>query len=124
MSYELMFWRQVSMMTLSSKSIYESLNENRMVDGLSDLPIDDMIFDLTNLFPDAVRESYESRESIVWFSQNHEDSFRVTWSPQHLRVDCHRLPLNQVNDIVSIGAKFGCPLYDPQTGERFRFSSE
>jgi hypothetical protein len=123
MSYELMFWRQAAMMTLSSKAIYESLNENRAVDGLSDLPIEDMISDLTSLFPDAVRESNDSRESIAWFSQNQEDSFRATWSAQHFRVDCNRLPLNQVNEIVNMSAKYGCPLYDPQTGERFRLSS-
>jgi hypothetical protein len=122
MSYELVFWRQATMMTQSSKTTYESLKSDHAVEGLSDLPIDEVLSDITSMFPNSQRESDGSEEWIRWLSADEEDSFRVTWSSQHFRVECHHLPLEQVNCLVKIGEKFSCPLYDPQTGERFRFS--
>lgn len=122
MSYELVFWRQATMMSQSSTNTYESLNNHRKVDGLSELPIDDVLGEIAATFPSSQRESDGSDEWVRWTSANEEDSFRVTWSTQHVRVECNHLPLEQVNLLVKIGEKFGCPLYDPQTGERFRFS--
>jgi hypothetical protein len=123
MSYELVFWRQATMMSQSSKTTYEALKINRPVEGLSDLPIDEVLSEIAASFPNSQRESDGSEECLGWSSADGEDSFRVTWSSQHFRVECHHLPLDQVNRLVKIGEKFSCPLYDPQTGERFRFSN-
>ena len=122
MSYELVFWRQADMMSQSSKTTNEALKNRQAVEGLSELPIDEVLREITTSFPNSLRESGGSEEWITWSSTDGEDTFRVTWSAQHFRVECHHLPLNQVNRLVKIGEKFGCPLYDPQTGERFRFS--
>jgi hypothetical protein len=122
MSYELVFWRQATMMSQSSKTTYDALKNCQSVEGLSDLPIDDILSEITVSFPSAGREFVGADECVKWSSTDDEDSFRVTWSSQHFRVECHHLPLDQVNCLVKIGEKFGCPLYDPQTGERFRFS--
>lgn len=122
MSYELVFWRQATMMSQSSKTTYEALKSHQSVEGLSDLPINDILSEITASFPSSRRELVGTDECVKWSSTDDEDSFRVTWSSQHFRVECHHLPLDQVNRLVKIGEEFSCPLYDPQTGERFRFS--
>jgi hypothetical protein len=110
------------MMSQSSKTTYEALKNRQTVEGLSELPIDEVLSEITASYPDSQRESAGPEEWINWTSTDEEDTFRVTWSSQHFRVECHHLPLNQVNRLVKIGEQFSCPLYDPQTGERFRFS--
>jgi hypothetical protein len=123
MGYELIFWRQLTMMSQPSKAIYDSLSENRTVEGLADLPINEILSLVLEAFTNAVKEVSGSKESVVWLSPNEEDSFQLTWSPQHIRVNCHHVQLNEMHRLVKIGATFGCPLYDPQTGERFRLPS-
>lgn len=123
MGYELIFWRQLTMMSQPSRTIYDSLSANRPVEGLADLPINEILSLVIETFTNATKDVSGAKESVVWFSQNEEDSFRLTWSPQHIQVECHHVQLNEMQRLVKIGATFGCPLYDPQTGERFRLTS-
>jgi hypothetical protein len=114
MSYKLMFWRQESMMSQSTELISDALCRGELVEGLSILPVEDFLSRLIS----------ELNEWIKWISPNDEDSFKVTWSDQHVRVECQHLQLSEVNEIVDIAKSFGCPLYDPQTKERFRLLRE
>jgi hypothetical protein len=123
MSYELVFWRQEAMMPMSSREIYELLRAGGRIDGLSNLSVDDFAERVLEMFPDAVRGSSEAAPWIEWRGPNGEDSFRMTWTDQHVQVDCRHVALNDVNTLVDIAKSFGCPLYDPQTGERFRLTS-
>jgi hypothetical protein len=120
MSYELMFWRQEKMMTQTTELIAAALQRNEPVEGLSPLPIEMFLTKLMSSFPGAVKVAGGEREFIRWMSPNEEDTFKVTWSDQHVLVRCNHLPLGEVNEIVDIAKSFGCPLYDPQTKERFR----
>ena len=120
MSYELIFWRQTILMPQSSKAIYDCLNGGLPVDGLGELPIEEILSRVIDNFAGAQREINGSKEWVVWRSPNGEDSFEVTWSKRHVRVDCHHLQLRDMNRLVEIAALFGCPPYDPKTGERFR----
>jgi hypothetical protein len=122
MSYELIFWRQMTLMSQSSKAIYDNLNEGRPVDGLGELPIEEILSRVIDNFAGAQREINGSQEWVLWRSPNGEDSFEVTWSDWHVRVDCHHVQLTDMNRLVEIAAAFGCPLYDPQGGERFRLT--
>jgi hypothetical protein len=120
MSYELIFWRQTTMMSQSSKSIYDCLKAGQPVDGLGELPIEEFLSRVIDNFDGAQRQMQGSKESVIWHSPNGEDSFEVNWSNWHVRVDCHHVQLSDMNRLVEIAALFGCPPYDPKTGERFR----
>jgi hypothetical protein len=119
-----MFWRQESMMSQSTELISDALCRGELVEGLSILPVEDFLSRLMSSFSGAVRNTSELNEWIKWISPNDEDSFKVTWSDQHVRVECQHLQLSEVNEIVDIAKSFGCPLYDPQTKERFRLLRE
>ena len=124
MSYDLVFWRQESMMTQTTETTYQALCNDEHVEGLSTLPIEAFLTKLMSAFPGTVKVVGDQRQLLRWLSPNEEDAFRVTWSEQHVRVSCHHLGLNEVNEIVDIAKSFGCPLYDPQTKERFRLANK
>lgn len=119
MSYELIFWRQTPTQTMSPSAIYESLMSEQDVEGLADLPIEDILSNVMREFPGTIRERNDPSEWLVWVSQNEKDSFELTWSRRHIRVDCRHLHSDQMNQLIEIGAAFDCPLFDPQIGERF-----
>ncbi|MGC1419410.1 MAG: hypothetical protein WA786_04740 [Acidimicrobiales bacterium] len=120
MSYELVFWRQEAMMSRPSREVYELLRSGERVEGLATLPLDDFLARIIEVCPGAVRQSDGATPSIDWDGGNGEDSFRVTWSDQHVLIDCRHVALDVVNSLVDVATAFSCPLYDPQTGERFR----
>jgi hypothetical protein len=111
------------MMSQSSKDVYESLCAHQPVEGLGDLPIDEILTTLQEVFPAAQRESTTSGDSLIWHGPHIEDTFTVTWSAQHFIAACLHVQLDDVNRIVAVATQYGCPLYDPQTGERFRLAS-
>jgi hypothetical protein len=121
-SYELIFWHQGAMMAQSSRSIYESLLAQNPVKGLSELPIESIVSRVVTSFPAAIRDGDREPETVEWRSDNGEDSFTMTWSPHHVRVECRQLALEHVTNLVDIAASFSCPLYDPQSGRRFRLT--
>jgi hypothetical protein len=122
-SYDLAFWRQASDMQSSPESIYEALvGGGHAVEGLFDLPIDEIMSAIVDNFPGAVRERNGPDEWVDWVSANGKDAFQVTWSRQHFLVTCRHVHSDDMNRLIDIGASFTCPLYDPQTSERFQIS--
>jgi hypothetical protein len=89
------------------------------VEGLVDLPIEDVLSSVMRDFPGTTRERNGQSDLLSWVGQHEKGSFEVTWSHQHVRVDCRDLQKDQMNQLIEIGAAFGCPLFDPQTNERF-----
>jgi hypothetical protein len=70
-------------------------------------------------FAGAIREPNGDKEWIDWVSADERSSFQVTWSKQHVRVDCRGLDKAGMNQIVDVGIALECPLFDPQVSERF-----
>jgi hypothetical protein len=119
MSYDLVFWRQAAGLAADPKEIYESLLDGAWVDGLDELPIDDLLAAILDAFPAAAREPNGSSEWVIWEANAGADVFEVWWSPQHLQVVCRHVLSDDMNTIIGIAAGHGCALFDPQTGERF-----
>jgi hypothetical protein len=46
--------------------------------------------------------------------------FEVWWSGVHVLVFMRPLDEDNANRLIDLAASFDAPLYDPQTGERFR----
>ena len=118
MSYDLWFWRQTKPSGLSLDAICDQLGEDNMIDGIALLPIEDIKVAIVLEFP----EIEDELTSMTW---NGNDSyFQICWPvyPTHVSVSCgynlldNPEPLNRLIDVM---AKFGCALYDPQTGERY-----
>ena len=117
-SYDLVFWQQDDTDHRPPLTIYEAFAEGP-VSGIPELPIETFLERLIEAFPKAVREPNGEREWIAWTSRDGRSSFQVEWSPQHVSITCRPLDESQANAMIDIANAFGCPLYDPQTDERF-----
>ena len=118
MSYDLWFWRQTKPSELSLDAICDTLAEDKLLDEIAVLPIDDIKAAVIAEFPDIEDEL----TSMIW--DGNDSYFQVSWpvTATHVSVSCgYKLldnpePLNRMIDVM---AGFGCALYDPQTGERY-----
>jgi hypothetical protein len=118
MSYDLWFWRQTRPSALSPDAICQQLAEDKLVDGIALLPIEEIKAAIVAEFPDIE----DGPTSMTW--EGNGSYFQVSWSvsASQISVTCgYKLlkdpePLNRLIDVM---AGFGCALYDPQTGERY-----
>jgi hypothetical protein len=93
--------------------------DGSVVDGLVTVPAEAMISDLTRAFPGAVREPNGAGDWLVWESASEPGMLEASWTDQYLMANCRNLTDDQMNRIIDVALGHGCPLYDPQTGERF-----
>jgi hypothetical protein len=113
MSYDLAFWRESADLQRRAESTYEALASGQSVDGLIDLPVDQMLAAMIEDFPGAVREPNGSEEWVDWVSANGLDPFQVTWSRQHVLVTCRHVHSNELNRLIEIAAGFGLSAIRP-----------
>ena len=119
MGYQLVFWQRDAGAG-DARSVYEALIDERRVEGLRPLPIGPILSKILSEFPDAVRgPNGPSSEWIDWVSGDGTSSFQVQWSDEHVLVECRGVSNDIGNRIVDALDGFDCPLYDPQTNERF-----
>jgi hypothetical protein len=113
MSYDLNFWKYKKDVNDDHQSVYERLSEGEHIEGLEELPIADML--------DRVKEEFsigwEKKDGSTWESE--EKAFSIFTTPQFFRVDCYGLEGEDMNIFIDIMYEFGCPLYDPQVGQRY-----
>jgi hypothetical protein len=118
MSYELCFWREQvgTPRTLDPRAVYEALMEERELEGLLPLPIEEFLAAVQQAFPSAGRAP---ANQLFWEDPDQKSSIEISWSAVHVRVDMRPLQNDHANRLIDIAAHFNAPLYDPQTGERF-----
>jgi hypothetical protein len=121
-SYELIFWQQDGSRALDPADAYQELMARAgTVQGLTEIPVDAFLEELAAAFLGAAREVNGSGEWLVWVGNKQQAVLEVTWSRQHVRADCLGLSGDDMNRVVDVAIGIGCPLYDPQSGERFAF---
>ena len=113
MSYDLDFWRYKAGVNLDHQKVYEQLSDGQRVEGLEDLPIHAVVRRVNELFTD-----WEKLDDVT-FDGGERGSFQLFTTPQFFRVDCYGMAGDEMNKFVDVGNEFGCPLYDPQVGQRF-----
>jgi hypothetical protein len=119
LSYDLIFWRQNEGDERAPQPILEAFSEGAAVDGIPQLPVEDVLAKLLDAFPAAIREPNGSREWIHWTSPDGQSGFEVEWTPQYVWITCRPLDADRANQMIDIANAFGCALFDPQTGARF-----
>jgi len=114
------FWRRDRGTAANAYAVYTALMEGHFVDGLLDLPVEQIVAEVLARFPGAARVGDGPlSEGAEWVSGDRRSSFRVEWSPKHVLVEVRNVSNDVGNLLVDIVTGFGCPLYDPQVNERF-----
>ena len=116
MSYDLNFWKYESNSPSNDhQSVYLRLSNGERVEGLANIPIDDILRRIEETFSSQGWTSLDSKST--WESA--KGAFQVFTTPQFFRVDCYGMRGEDMNCFINIASEFGLPLYDPQVGKRF-----
>lgn len=121
MSYDLVFWQQASSETRPPQEIFAALAAGQeTIEGLATLPIESFLATCLQAFPAAKREPNGNVEWIVIDQPGQTWSAQVEWSPIHIWVTLRgKWPGDVANQFIDLGSTIDCPLFDPQTSERF-----
>ncbi|MFG6392990.1 MAG: hypothetical protein K1W24_02190 [Lachnospiraceae bacterium] len=115
MGMDLDFWKYKEGASHNDGKVYElACCDGKVLEELENLPSDSILEDIAYAFKgwDAIdRYNYESK--------NTSGSFQVFTTGQIARFDCYGMENKDINLIIDIMHKYGCPLYDPQVPQRF-----
>jgi len=115
MSYDLDFWKYKKGVSLDNQTVYlKACCDGENVDGLEDLPIDEILKKIDETF-----SSWEKLDKESYENSSGEGAFQIETTPQSVRFDCYGVTEDDMNLIIEIMYDFGCPLYDPQVPERY-----
>lgn len=113
MSMHLAFWKYNDGIYLDNQEVYErSCVEEESVEGLSILPIGEILKKVSEVFSDYDNlgdYNFESSKGL----------FTVFTTDCFVLFDCRGMFATELNKIIDIMAEFDCPLYDPQITTRF-----
>ncbi len=113
MSYDLNFWKYKEGVYLDNQEVYEQCSDGQLVDGLEDLPIENIEKDITTEFSDWVKSGNS------WQPADESAYFEIYTTKQFVRFDCYRMKGEDMNRIMDVMFRYDCPLYDPQVPKRF-----
>ena len=114
MSMDLNFWKYKEGAVHDNNKIYELVCcDGKMVEGLEELPINEIFEKIASVFSDwnALDNKHYEKEG--------RGAFEIFTTPQIVRFDCYGMQEADMNALMDILIDFGCPLYDPQISTRF-----
>jgi hypothetical protein len=112
MGFVLMFWRERQPLPLAPAAVCRELTWGEDVEGLVDLPVKQILDRLKAEFP----QHRETPGLLV--VQPAAGRCEVTWTWQHIKLECHDVPPGDRERLIEILAEFDCPPYDPEQDQR------
>jgi len=115
MSYDLNFWKYKDESAANNhQAIYERLSNGEFVEGLSEIPVNEILERITEVFTAL---GWTSEDEETW--EGESGAFQIYTTPQFLRFDCYGMESEEFKYLIDIGNEFELPLYDPQILKRF-----
>lgn len=112
MSRDLSFWKCKNTPNISNSMIYHKLSEEKFLDCIAELPLEQIIIEFNNVFKEWNIENNKNFERGT-------ECFQLFITKQFVRIDCYSLSEFNMNKIIDILNKYDCPLYDPTIDVRF-----
>ena len=123
MSLYFAFWREKENQEYPQPSeIYDAVFEEETAEklDLETLPHDKIVSDLKNTFKDWTIEGDDSSQ-LDFVSKDLSKSVIAGWMGNVYFTQCaYTLTNYEINSIFDVFNKYGCAVYDIQTGERFQ----
>ncbi len=121
MSYDLYFWKQTPGCRASPDAIIERFSESKSVDGVLPIDVSAVIARLKSEFPAIAENLLQLPECPVQLIWEHETDgcFIALPCTTYLCIESHGASSEILNRLIDIAHEFDCPLYDPQTNERY-----
>ena len=112
--YELIFWQYQDQIYLNHHLVYEQLDEQQIVQGLQELPIQVILNRINNVFCD-----WQKVDDNSYKNTKNSESFQILTTPQSIKIDCYGTHGETMDQLVEILDHYNCPLYDPQVPARY-----
>jgi hypothetical protein len=112
--YELLFWNYKEGIYLNHHLVYEAIEDNEVVDGLEELPIEVILNRINKVF-----STWEKVDDASWKNLLGQGAFHVKTTAQSIKIDCYGTHGKTMDQLVDIMEEFKCPLYDPQVPVRY-----
>ncbi|MBD5141417.1 MAG: hypothetical protein HDT25_08400 [Ruminococcus sp.] len=113
MSRSMAFWKYNDGVYLDNQKVYEEVCDGHLVDGLSTLPINNILEKVDKVFSDYDKLDDKDYESD-------KGAFTIYVTEQSVLFECGWSMLEtELNKIIDIMFEFNCPFYDPQIEVRF-----
>ena len=121
MSYDLYFWQQSAECDVAPDVAIQRFSESQTVDGIAPLDVSAIIARLKDVFPDITENPLSLAECPVQLIWEHDTdgTFIALPCTTYLCIESHGASNDVLNRIIDIAHEFKCPLYDPQTNERY-----
>ncbi len=125
MGQQFVFWKQQRRGDHSPRAldVYRALMEGSTVDGLLPMPVAQILASLSTEFPSSfIGVTADSPRPVFWSSDDGQHTIEFDWSAAHFMVEFRPFGTgshDDLNRIIDVLAALECPLYDPQTDERF-----
>lgn len=102
-------WNSSASVRLSGQQVFQELEFGEDVDGLIDLPIQEMIRAVREVFPQATERagSVEGPAALGRVS--------ITWTWQWLRIEMSDPTPEEVSQLQRLAAQFHCQFFDNDT---------
>lgn len=112
MSRDLSFWKNKTSYSDSHACVYARLSDGEFLDYLEEIPMEKIIHDF-----DVEFSSWKSKDE--GYFEKGDEAFELMITNQFVRVDCYSVSEYNMNKIIDIMLKYGCPLYDSAINVRF-----
>ncbi len=115
MSYDLNFWKYKNNVYLNNQEVYEKCSEGEIIEGLEELPIDQIKQKIAEEFSDWATDDSDFFENTIG-----NGAFDLFTTAQFIRFNCSfKMNGEDMNRLIDIMLKYDCPLYDPQVPQRY-----
>ena len=98
---------------MNDQEACELLAGGNAVNGLEYLPIERIKSRITDEFS----QDWQKLDQVTW--EHNSAGLQLYTTSQMVCVYCSGLAGEDMNRIIDVLLEFGCPLYDPQVGQRF-----
>ena len=113
MARQLVFWKYQDGIYLDNKKVYQSICDDKTIQGLANLPVSEMKEKVKRIF-----SNYDMLDEQNFESAN--GSFTIFENSKYVIFDCSfSMPVDDLNKIIDIMLEYDCPYYDPQIEIRF-----
>jgi hypothetical protein len=120
--YQLVFWKQ-SDDAAPAVDTYQALMNETPTRGLRPLPLPSILGALAHEFPNMDPAPAADRPCpVFWEGDDGLTVVEFSWSDVHVSAELRPAGFwseEVANRVIDVLAGFDCPLYDPQTNERF-----
>ncbi len=112
--YELLFWNYKEGIYLNHHEVYESILDNKIIDGLEEIPRQVILNRIATIF-----KNWDKIDLNSWKNPLGKGAFQILSTDNYIKIDCYGTEGKTMDLLANTLEEFKLPLYDPQIPVRY-----